>query len=81
MDSDRVKIMSTAKDDRIQTLERRVRQLELILESHLDSLRHRSMEEICWRRQLRLEHYKREYERERPPIRPQPEDEDEVDCV
>jgi len=34
MDSHRVKIMSTVKDDRIETLERRVRQLELKLESH-----------------------------------------------
>jgi len=41
-------------------------QLELMLESHLDSLRHRSMEELCWRRQLQLECYKQEYERERP---------------
>ena len=38
MDSHRVRIMSTVKDDRIETLERRVRQLELMLESHLDSL-------------------------------------------
>jgi len=73
--------MSTAKGDRIETLESRVRQLELMLESHLDSLRHRSMEELCWRRQLQLEHYKREYEREGPPIRPQPQGEDEIDCV
>jgi len=74
--------MATAKDDRIEMLERRVCQLELVLESHLDSLRHRSMEELCWRRQLQLEHYKQEYykrEHERLPIRP--DDEDEIDRV
>ena len=82
LSKDRVKLMATAKDDRIEMLERRVCQLELVLESHLDSLRHRSMEELFWRRQLQLEHYKQEYykrEHERLPIRP--DDEDEIDRV
>ena len=65
--------IESPKDDRIAMLEQRVYQLELMLEQHLDSLRQRSMEELCWRRRIKLErcrqeHCKREQKSHRPPV-------------